>query len=241
MSTIGRRDRGFGTVDTEYAMVLSTLPAEDDGPVWMVNLMKYRDRAEYTDGRKTTLSGREADDVYAPVEILADLGAEVAFFGDVTEHLACDEHTWDRVGVVMYPTRRSFIDMQARPDFAEKYAHKEAGMAETIIVGTQPVAAPTSTEAPADDPIIVVDVITFAEGADRAVLVPQGAHVAGWFDAEGTIIGDGRSWDQVRYHVYPNRESIPVMVEDPAVADRYSMIVRPLINRIAEYRPDEAN
>ena len=32
-------------------MRLATAPADEDGPVWMVNLMKYRPTADYADGR----------------------------------------------------------------------------------------------------------------------------------------------------------------------------------------------
>ena len=31
-----------------------------DGPIFMVNLLKFKDKAEYEDGRATTLTGREA-------------------------------------------------------------------------------------------------------------------------------------------------------------------------------------
>ena len=33
---------------------------KDDDPIVMVNLLKFRERAEYADGRETDLSGREA-------------------------------------------------------------------------------------------------------------------------------------------------------------------------------------
>jgi fermentation-respiration switch protein FrsA (DUF1100 family) len=70
---------GYGQVDREYGMRLATTPAEQDGPVWMVNLMKYRAVADYTDGRESTISGREADDLYTPLGPLAAVGAEIAF------------------------------------------------------------------------------------------------------------------------------------------------------------------
>ena len=35
-----------------------------DGPVFMVNLLKFKDRAEYEDGRATTLTGRDAYQIY---------------------------------------------------------------------------------------------------------------------------------------------------------------------------------
>jgi len=133
----------YGTIDGEYGLRLAGTSAEDDGPVWMVNLMRYREVADYADGRETTISGREADDRYAPVEILGDIGAAPVFFGDVDQQLLGSPN-WDRVAVVKYATRRSFIDMQTRPDFQLAHEHKDAGMAETIVMGCLPLPYPTA-------------------------------------------------------------------------------------------------
>jgi hypothetical protein len=265
----------YGTVDRDYGMRLATTPPDDDGPVWMVNLMKYRETADYTDGRESTISGREADDLYAPTESLAAIGADVAFFGDVDQQLLGDTPQWDRVGVVKYPTRRSFIEMQSRPDFQRQHAHKEAGMAETIVIGCQPfdvpewpadIAQPDWTGVPHpptddDGPVMVVHVLKYHDAADAAVTPEQmeaytrtaavsaGAHgvrVAGWFAVEGTILGDGRSWDQVRFNLFPSKAAFMAVVFDPArleaqkasrepaIADTYTMIVRPTIDRLAD-------
>ena len=107
----------YGQIDREYAMRLATTPPDDDGPVWMVNLMSYRDKAEYVDGRASDLSGREADDAYAPLGPLKAIGAEVVFVGDVDTQFLQDTPRWHRVGIVKYPTRRSFIELQSRADF----------------------------------------------------------------------------------------------------------------------------
>jgi hypothetical protein len=32
----------YGRIDKDYAMALATRPPEDDGPIYMVNLMKYQ-------------------------------------------------------------------------------------------------------------------------------------------------------------------------------------------------------
>ena len=42
----------YGTVDRDYGMRPAT-PPDDDGPVWMVNLMRYREVADHTDGRES--------------------------------------------------------------------------------------------------------------------------------------------------------------------------------------------
>jgi hypothetical protein len=255
-------------------MRLATTPPDEDGPVWMVNLMKYRDVADYTDGRDEQISGREADDRYTPLGPLAAVGAEVVFAGDVVQQLLGDTPTWDRVGVVKYPTRRSFIEMQSRPDFQALHVHKDAGMSETIVIGCQPMPNPEPPAGPTqpdwsdvphpptsdDGPVTVIHVLKYHDAAaahltpeameaySRAagdVAVPNGVRIAGWFAAEGTIIGDGRSWDQVRFNAFPSQAAFLAVATDPArrdaqrtyrepaIADTYALIVRPTINRLA--------
>jgi hypothetical protein len=269
----------YGSVDPEYAERLASTPPDQDGPVWMVNLMRYRERAEYADGRPTELTGQQADDLYAPFDSLAAVGAEIVFFGEVETQLLGDQPAWDRIAVVKYPTRRAFVDMQQRPEFVEHHVHKDAGMAATIITGTQPFAHPEGPEdAPEvdqvpfpstkEDPrIVVVHAVAFdREQADLddsvesmtaytqhaiEVAVPHGVRVEGWFRSEGTIVGDGRQWDQVRFNSFPSREAFMTVVMDPdrlaaqrefrepAMSDTYTMIVRPLIDRLADSCPAE--
>ena len=204
----------YGTVDTDYGLRMAATPPEGAGPVWMVNLMKSRQRADYGDGTKSTISGREADDLYAPLDVLADIGAEIVFFGDVETQLLGDSPIWDRIAVVKYPTRRSFVAMNSRPDFQEKHVHKDAGMQETIVIGCVPLDPPAFetrgwTEVPHpptddDGPITVVHVLRFADDrtADMEayslvageVAVPHGVRIHGWFAAEGAVVGGGRGW-----------------------------------------------
>lgn len=264
----------YGSVDRDYAIRMATTALADDGPVWMVNLMKYRAVADYTDGRASTISGKEADDLYAPLDILGDIGAEPVLFGEVDQQLL-GEPVWDRIAVVRYATRKSFIDMQSRPDFQQAHEHKDAGMAQTIIMGCRPLPYPEPppgvTEVdwadvphpptPEDGPITVVHVLRFAD-PDAARMVPddmeayasaiariatkQGARVAGWFAVEGTIVGDGRSWHQVRFNQFPSKRAFMALAADPerlaaqaehrdkAVADTFTVLMRADIDRIAE-------
>ena len=178
----------YGTIDFEYAADLSTREPDADGPVFMVNFMKYRESADY-DGVKgaegatpARISGEQADDLYNPTEVLHKIGAEVMFFGNVVAQGA--EGEWDRMGIVKYATRRSFIDMQNRRDFKEKHVHKEAGMLYTIVMGT----TPAQTHVPIERANYVVFELTAApqSGAPDA----RTARLA----VEGTIMGDGRRW-----------------------------------------------
>ena len=68
--------------------------AGPDGPIVMVNLLKFRDRAEYRDGRETSLTGREAYDLYARdvSKLVVDYGGKILYAGDTT-FLALGEAT----------------------------------------------------------------------------------------------------------------------------------------------------
>ncbi len=266
----------YGTVNREYGMRLAMTPPDEDGPVWMVNLMSYHEVAQYgpsDEGQPSEpISGREADDLYSPIDVLTKIGAEVVFGADVDTQLLGDAPKWDRVGIAKYASRRSFVEMQQRSDFQEKHVHKAAGMAETIVMGCQPIASPGDdrdgsnavdwSEVPhpptaEDGPVTVIHVIRFHPGqADTGmvkyqnhaadVAVPAGVRISGWFGVEGTIIGDGRSWDQVRFNAFPSKAAFMAVVTDPArlaaqrehretaIADTYTMILRPTIDRLAE-------
>ena len=261
----------YGTVDRDYGLRLATTEPADDGPVWMVNLMKYKAQAEYADGRETALTGQEADDEYTPVGPLVAVGAEIVFAGTVEDQFLGATPSWDRVGIVKYPTRRSFIEMQQRKDFQEAHEHKEAGMAETIVIGTQPLMEPLEPLRPWDEvphpptdddgPYTVIHVIRFHDesGAEstpeqmesyqsgaRTTASTNGVRVDGWFAAEGTILGDGRTWHQVRFNTFPSRAAFMEVVMDPArleaqkahretaIADTYTLGVRASMNQLAE-------
>jgi hypothetical protein len=266
---------GYGQVDRDYGMRLATTPADEDGPVWMVNLMKYREVAQYADGRESAISGLEADDEYSPVDSLRAIGAEPVFFGPVDQQLLGDAPVWDRIGDVKYPTRRAFIDMQSRPEFKTSHEHKEAGMEQTIVMGCQPMPFPVAPGGvhevdwadvpfpPSDDdgPVMVLHVIRF-DDPEAAHITPthmeayqsaaaisaskHGVRIAGWFAVEGTIVGDGRAWHQVRFNSFPSKRAFMAVVTDPArleahkdhrekaIADTYTMIVRPTIDRLRE-------
>ena len=41
------------------------LEGDDNSPISMVNLLKFKDKAEYEDGRETNLTGAEAYAIYS--------------------------------------------------------------------------------------------------------------------------------------------------------------------------------
>lgn len=102
-----------------------------DKPVYMVNLLKYKKKAEYEDGRETNLTGREAYKIYAGevAEHLAAVGGKGVFGASVTQlTIGNVEDLWDDVAIAMYPNRKAMMEMSMLPDFAASSAHRTAGL-----------------------------------------------------------------------------------------------------------------
>ena len=107
----------------------------DEGPVYMVNLVKYREKSLDGDG-----SGRDAYNRYAAVvlHLLKARGAVVVWVGSV-DHLALHEGgdvDWDVVQLVYYPSRDAFIDMVTNAEYLEANKHRTNGTEKHVIFAT---------------------------------------------------------------------------------------------------------
>jgi len=199
MTDAPRLKHKYGRIDKDYAMALATRAPEDDGPIYMVNLMKYHEVAQYSDdaGVEKPITGREADDRYNPASILAKIGATIVFVGDVVKNHVGDED-WDRIAIVRYATRKSFIEMQERKDFAEKHEHKAAGMLRTTLVCCRPLD-PMLDDRPRPSEVKTRRVVMVVRQTDDRPGVFATISGSTGLTAEGTIIGDGRKWDTVQF------------------------------------------
>lgn len=186
----------YGTLNWPMLQEWFARAPEDDGQFWAINLMKYRDIADYSDGRETTLTGEEADDIYAPIDILESLGAVPAFGSKVVAQPA-GEPAWDRIAIVRYPSRAKFFEMQRMPIFVERHEHKDAGMEFTIVMSCDPRDLPEEHPT-AEHGSLVMTVRRFADRSAAAAETEGVASVAK-FDVEGQMVGDEREWHEVRF------------------------------------------
>lgn len=185
----------YGTPNWEMLSGWFDLPEEEDGPFWAVNLMKYREIADYADGRETTLTGREADDLYAPYGPLEAVGAMVVFGADVSKQLS-GTPDYDRIAIVRYPSRAAFFEMQRREDFQKLHVHKDAGMEFTTVISCRPESVNQSQMA--SDGTLLMRVRRLNEGVEPSA-DPDGVTPIARFETEGAIIGDGSIWHQVLF------------------------------------------
>jgi len=105
----------------------------DQGPVVMVNLVRFRKRS--ADGNGT---GWDAYVRYstATMPLIKDRGGTVLWAGNA-EGLAFGNgagNRWDYVVLVRYPSRAAFLDMMTSPEYAKTNVDRENAVDDHVIL-----------------------------------------------------------------------------------------------------------
>ena len=111
-----------------------------DEPIFMVNLLKFKDRAEYPDKRESNLSGKEAFAIYSKEVVghLENVGGKPIFGSEVTRLMLGEvEDLWDQVAIAMYPNRKAMLKMISDPDYIKSAQHRVAGLAGQLNIETK--------------------------------------------------------------------------------------------------------
>ena len=103
----------------------------DEGPVVMLNLLKFKARdgqAEYN---------KYGDSVLKMVE---SLGGKLLWMGKVDQALIgpVDENDWDAIALVQYPSRKAFIEMATSKEYDGIHEHREGGLERTVVLACTP-------------------------------------------------------------------------------------------------------
>ena len=115
---------------------LAKLP--DEGPVVMLNLMRFRAKALTGQG-----TGEDAYLRYSALAIkqIKAQGGTIIWTGKpeaVALGLA-EQNEWDYVALVQYPSRAAFIAMMTSPDYAPANAERLSGCAEHTIIAVREI------------------------------------------------------------------------------------------------------
>ena len=103
----------------------------------MLNLLKFKQRAEYEDGRETALTGAQAYGLYGAAvgALIAELGGRIVFNGQANTLVIGDgDLQWDAVALVEYPSIDSFQAMIASPAYQDAHVHRAAGLEHQLLV-----------------------------------------------------------------------------------------------------------
>jgi uncharacterized protein (DUF1330 family) len=113
----------------------------DEGPIHMLNLVRFRDRAAYEDGRQAT--GAEAYKAYARESgpVFERVGGRQFWVGrfDAVVIGPADER-WDMVFIAEYPSAAAFVEMLRDPVYREAVKHRTAAVADSRLIRLKPLA-----------------------------------------------------------------------------------------------------
>ena len=127
------------------AQIAAFLAHKSSGePVFMLNLLKFKDRASYKDGED--ISGREAYSRYAKAfnELLQAAGlaqSALVFSGQINAWLighgdgADNENgEWDAAAIIHYPNAAKMIEMVSSEAYRKIYKHRLAGLEGQLLI-----------------------------------------------------------------------------------------------------------
>ena len=115
------------------------LNSDFTGPVCMVNLLKFKDKAEYEDDRETDLTGQEAYGLYGEQmrAFVLSKGGKFIFYSAAWQMiLGSVEEEWDTVAIVEYPSKEAFIEIVSSPEVQGFGVHRSAGLKGQLLIAT---------------------------------------------------------------------------------------------------------
>jgi uncharacterized protein (DUF1330 family) len=118
-------------IDSLNEQALKALP--DEGPVTMLNLVRFRERSLDGNG-----SGWDAYLRYSAltIKLIKARGGTIIWTGtaEAVALGAADQHRWDYVALVRYPSRAAFLDMMTSAEYAAANVERENGCADHAII-----------------------------------------------------------------------------------------------------------
>jgi uncharacterized protein (DUF1330 family) len=106
-------------------------------PIAMLNLLKFKERAIYEDGRRSELTGSEAYQLYASNfrKIMEPRGVRVLYAGEVKGLLIGQgDDLWDAVAIIQYPSTDVMLNMLKDEDYQRAQQHRAAALEGQLLI-----------------------------------------------------------------------------------------------------------
>ncbi len=136
VATLAAGTAATGQIAPRPDQIEELLKGPAEGPVVMVNLLRFKDEADAPD---EGLSGEEAYGRYGAqmVQWITSQGARVIWSGRVDSMVIGDtEERFHSIALVEYPSRAEFLRIVGDPRVAEYSVHRTAGLEMQWLVAT---------------------------------------------------------------------------------------------------------
>ncbi len=198
----------------DEAVLAALAEQADDKPVVQLNLLEYAD------------DGGESYAKYGRVALpqITKRGGKILYSGTPLVDNQVSGH-WDRVILVYYPTRASFLDMMADPEYQVGLPFRSAGLKRTVLYAfaQRPAdALPGPVPTQGGEEIFVLNLMRFKPDGGRdeyhkygRVVQPMIAELGGapvvMLDAEVPLVSD-EIWQDLYLVRYPTLDALQQMV-----------------------------
>jgi uncharacterized protein (DUF1330 family) len=118
--------------------IAALLGSQESGPVVMVNLLKFKDRADVPDAG---MSGKDAYAKYADamVALVQENGGRLIWSGRVTGMvIGMSDVPFDMVALVEYPSRQAFVQLVRDARVQQIGVHRAAGLEGQWLISAAP-------------------------------------------------------------------------------------------------------
>ena len=115
-----------------------------EGPIHMLNLVRFREKAAYPDGRDVT--GAQAYAAYGNMSypVFSKLGGRIVWRGGFELMLiGPGEEAWDECFIAEYPSVSAFVEMIRDPAYREAVKHRQAAVLDSRLIRMAPAEAGT--------------------------------------------------------------------------------------------------
>jgi len=128
-----------GSVDPSRDQYKAFMSLPDDGPIWMLNIIRLRKQAKYAAGTKA--SGQAAYAEYARMSepFFKGVGGRIMWSGSPQAVLIGPEkERWDMCFVAEYPSAEAFGKMVADPGYQAIVHHRTAAVKDSRLIRIRP-------------------------------------------------------------------------------------------------------
>jgi len=110
-----------------------------DTPIQMLNLIRFKDEAEYPEGHPNHGNGMTGAEAYAEYvsaigPILKRLGAGFVWRGKLECVVTGPAGEWDDIFVMGYPNAAAFLAMVTDPEYQQHVSHRTAAVADSRLI-----------------------------------------------------------------------------------------------------------
>lgn len=126
-------------VDPQKEQYRAFMTLADEGPIWMLNLIRLRKNARYEDGRAAT--GKEAYAAYARESepFFKEVGGKIVWSGAPQAVLiGPKKERWDLAFVAEYPAAAAFADMIKNEGYQAIVHHRQAAVKTSRLIRIKP-------------------------------------------------------------------------------------------------------